>query len=46
MQEFTKTGRKGLEGASEFRPCHVGEEYPASERTLAPESEALLAELA
>ncbi|MBK9289278.1 MAG: HNH endonuclease [Flavobacteriales bacterium] len=42
--EFRKTGRKGLEGASEFDRA-MWAEYHANLNELAPESEALLAEL-
>jgi putative restriction endonuclease len=42
--EFRRTGRKGLEGASEFDRA-MWEEYHANLNELAPESEALLAEL-
>lgn len=42
--EFRKTGRKGLEGASEFDRA-MWAEYHANLNDLAPESEALLAQL-
>ncbi len=42
--EFRKTGRKGLDGASEFDRA-MWAEYHANLNELAPESEALLAEL-
>lgn len=42
--EFRKTGRKGLEGASEFDRA-MWAEYHANLNELAPEGEALLAQL-
>jgi putative restriction endonuclease len=42
--EFRRTGRKGLEGASEFDRA-MWAEYHANLNELAPESEALLAQL-